>query len=174
MEMNLKGKYLTRIINNSKIGVYLFDRSDQVIFSKFSSKIGAVDFIDSVDPHDPGELIDITHYKIILNEMDIASVSVISTDCSSGYCVWLQLNPDNAEKFTDYTKNNIGHFLMIVEDGRVISSPSINAEIIDGSAMIEGDFTEDTANYLASIINSHRLPFGLKTISTKDRLHINW
>lgn len=50
-----------------------------------------------------------------------------------------------AKKFEDYTTKNVGKFLTILLDNRVISSPIINSPIPGGSGVITGAFTLESA-----------------------------
>src|SRR6266545_3268383 len=71
--------------------------------------------------------------------------------------VEFSLNPDGAEKFATLTGSNLGKPLAIVLDGRIMSAPRINARIRD-SGIIEGGFTEDSAQDLATVLRSGALP----------------
>jgi preprotein translocase subunit SecD len=71
--------------------------------------------------------------------------------------VEFSLNPEGAEKFSNLTGSNIGKPLAIVLDGRIVSAPRINARIRD-SGIIEGGFTEDSAQDLATVLRSGALP----------------
>ena len=71
--------------------------------------------------------------------------------------VEFSLNPEGAEKFSTLTGNNIGRQLAIVLDGKIVSAPRINARIRD-NGIIEGGFTEDGAQDLATVLRSGALP----------------
>jgi len=71
--------------------------------------------------------------------------------------VEFSLNPEGAEKFATLTGSNLGKPLAIVLDGRIMSAPRINARIRD-SGIIEGGFTEDSAQDLATVLRSGALP----------------
>ncbi len=71
--------------------------------------------------------------------------------------VEFSLNPEGSEKFSELTGSNIGKPLAIVLDGRITSAPRINARIRD-SGIIEGGFTEDSAQDLATVLRSGALP----------------
>jgi len=71
--------------------------------------------------------------------------------------VEFSLNPEGAEKFSNLTGSNIGKPLAIVLDGRIVSAPRINARIRD-SGIIEGGFTEESAQDLATVLRSGALP----------------
>ncbi|HVT59424.1 MAG TPA: protein translocase subunit SecD [Thermoanaerobaculia bacterium] len=67
------------------------------------------------------------------------------------------LNPEGAKVFGQLTGQNVGTGLAIVLDGRVMSAPKINSRIND-SGMIEGNFTQKTAEDLATVLRSGALP----------------
>ena len=81
--------------------------------------------------------------------------------------VGFEMNPDSAQIFGAYTRENIGRFLTIVLDKRVISSPRINAAISD-SGVIEGNFTVEEAQNLALQLQYGSLPIPLKIESTRQ------
>lgn len=65
------------------------------------------------------------------------------------YFVWGLLTEEGALKLARLTKAHIGESVAVMTDGRVISMPRINAEIIDGRVRIEGNFTEEEARSIA-------------------------
>lgn len=70
--------------------------------------------------------------------------------------------------FGDHTTNNVGKFLAIVLDKRVISSPSINSPITTGTGVIEGRFTIPEANNLAVQLRFGSLPIPLRIETTTN------
>ena len=101
-------------------------------------------------------------YHTILTGADLKSANVQMYN--SVPVVAFEMNADSAGTFGEYTKNNIGKYLTIVLDGKVISSPVINSEIPDGKGVIEGNFTIDTANSLAVQLKYGSLPVPLKIV----------
>jgi protein-export membrane protein SecD len=81
--------------------------------------------------------------------------------------VAFEMNPDSAQIFGEYTRQNIGRFLTIVLDKRVISSPRINAAISD-SGVIEGNFSIEEAQNLALQLQYGSLPIPLRIESTRQ------
>ncbi len=77
------------------------------------------------------------------------------------------LKPDYAKLFADYTAANIGKYLTIVLDGKVISSPVINSAIPDGQGVIQGSFTREEANSLAIQLRYGSLPIPLKVVESR-------
>jgi len=69
-----------------------------------------------------------------------------------------------AREFADLTKDNVGRRFAIVLDNQVISAPVIREPILGGSGEIEGNFTIQSAQDLATLINAGALPAGLKVI----------
>jgi len=73
----------------------------------------------------------------------------------------LEFNSEGTRLFADATRNNLGRPIMIWMDDEMISSPIVNSVISDGTAVITGNFTSETANLLATQIRQGSLPFGL-------------
>ncbi|WP_026834566.1 protein translocase subunit SecD [Eubacterium xylanophilum] len=79
--------------------------------------------------------------------------------------VKLTLTGKGAKKFATITGNHIGDALSIVYDGKVVSSPVIQAEITDGVAIISGSFDQfSQAEDMASTLRIGALPLELKNI----------
>jgi preprotein translocase subunit SecD len=72
--------------------------------------------------------------------------------------VELELTAKGAEKLASYSRKNIGHSLVLVKDGAVLSSPTVRAEIPGGKVWIQSNFTLGEANLLAAQLVG-RLPF---------------
>jgi preprotein translocase subunit SecD len=79
--------------------------------------------------------------------------------------VSIQFNSQGAEKFARLTTENTNKPFAIILDGQVISAPNINEPILGGSAIIEGNFTTETANQLAIQLNSGALPVKLTVVN---------
>lgn len=76
--------------------------------------------------------------------------------------VSFKFNAAGAQKFGEISRNNIGKRFAIVLDGKVITAPVIQAAILEGSGIISGRFTTETANDLAVLLRSGALPVPLK------------
>ncbi len=66
--------------------------------------------------------------------------------------------------FGDFTSANVGKYLAIVLDKKVISAPIINSAITGGSGIIEGNFTLDSAKTLSIQLKYGSLPIPLKIV----------
>jgi preprotein translocase subunit SecD len=78
--------------------------------------------------------------------------------------VEFRLNGAGARRFAQVTTENVGHPFAIILDNKVISAPRIDSPIIGGSGQITGNFTTESANQLALLLNSGALPAPLKVI----------
>ena len=72
-----------------------------------------------------------------------------------------------AKEFGDVTKANVKKPFAIVLDNKVISAPVIQEPIIGGSGQISGNFTVQTANDLAILLNAGALPAPLNVIEER-------
>ncbi len=81
------------------------------------------------------------------------------------YLVLLELNGDGKQKFADITQEFMGQPISIYMDDTLLSAPTVQAHITDGSAQITGNFTAEEATKLANQINGGALPFTLTVAS---------
>ena len=108
---------------------------------------GMLEFVDTgTDYFSPGEPIrtdgkpgsveeiasDETVYHTILTGADLKNVGVQLIEQQNRPVVVFEMTDEGGKIFADFTRNNIGKFLTLVLDGRVISSPRINSEIPNG------------------------------------------
>lgn len=73
-----------------------------------------------------------------------------------------------AQKFGQATAANVGKKFAIVLDGTVISAPNIQGPILGGNGQITGNFTTESANDLATLLNGGALPAPLKLMSEQS------
>jgi len=83
-----------------------------------------------------------------------------SLDENNRPAVSFSLKPDGATKFANFTGANIGRYLAIVLDTRVVSAPVIEGRIAD-EGRISGNFTQQEASDLALTLRSGALPASL-------------
>ncbi len=88
-------------------------------------------FSIGTDPIGPGDAIP-ADAELILNagDFDASHATIGPTD--QGTEVRLQLQPDAAQRFRDFTSRNLGGFIAISLNGSVVSVPVIQGEIPDG------------------------------------------
>lgn len=115
---------------------------------------------DEVEQSMPG-------FNKVLDGNDIVTADVRTQEDNYGgnkYVVRLQFTSEGAKKFAEATKRNIGKPIYIVYDNEIISYPTVNAEITDGEAVIEGNFTYESANSLATTIRLGKLKVELEDV----------
>jgi len=77
----------------------------------------------------------------------------------------LEFDSEGTQLFADATRANLGGPIMIWMDDEMISSPTVQSVITDGTAIITGNFTNETASLLATQIRQGSLPFELRVES---------
>ena len=107
-----------------------------------------------------------TVYHTIMTGKDLQQVQV-TQDRLGQYVIQFDLTPEGASIFAEHTAANVGKYLTIVLDKRVISSPVINSAIPDGQGIIQGSFTAESANALAVQLRYGSLPVPLKVVETR-------
>ncbi len=80
----------------------------------------------------------------------------------------VDFNSDGAKLFADITSQNVGRDLAIFLDGRLLSAPVIREKIADGTAIISGSFTAQSAKDLATNLNLGALPVPITLASTQS------
>ncbi len=81
--------------------------------------------------------------------------------------VAIEFQSQAATFFASYTASHIGESLCIVLDKQIISCPRIDSSIPTGEAVIQGNFTYDSANQLAVQLQYGALPVPLRIESYK-------
>ncbi len=82
--------------------------------------------------------------------------------------VGLKFNKKGTELFAAITKRNIGKPVGIFLDNIPLTTPTVQTEIPDGSAVITGNFTTDEAKKLTIAINSGALPLPIRLVEQKN------
>ena len=86
-----------------------------------------------------------------------------STAVGQGWEIRFDLTGDGSGTFSDVTTRLQGRQLAIVVDDQVISAPTVQSPITNGSGVITGSFTEARAKDLATQLNAGALPVELTT-----------
>ena len=87
----------------------------------------------------------------------------VTRDEFGSYVVSFTLTSDGRKMLSEYTTNNTGHYLGIVLDKVVISTPMVNAPITGGKGIIAGSFTQEAAESFAAYLRTNGpLPLPLK------------
>lgn len=88
-----------------------------------------------------------------------------SQDSTGQYLVLLDLTDEGGKTFASITEEYLQQQIAIYMDEIMLSNPTVQSVISDGSAQITGNFTAEEAVELANQINGGALPFDLETAS---------
>lgn len=81
--------------------------------------------------------------------------------------VGLEFNEEGREQFATVTQENTGEILGIFLDGIPIMLPVIQDAILDGQAVVSGQFTPDDAKLLATQLNAGALPIPITVLEQR-------
>jgi preprotein translocase subunit SecD len=87
-------------------------------------------------------------------------------DAATGqWLMEIHFDGSGALRLEEFTAAHVGDALGIVIDGKLISAPVINSAIPGGTAVIQGNFTEQEARGLAAQIGSGPIRIKLELLS---------
>ena len=104
----------------------------------------------------------------VLNGSDVDEASVVINSTNNAPVVSLKLTDEGTKKFAEATQANLNKTISIYMDDEEISSPTVNAVITDGNAIIEGSGSLDEAKNLAGLINAGALPVTVKAAQIEN------
>lgn len=105
--------------------------------------------------------------SIVLEGSDVADAKGTAYQNSQNgtqYAVSLTLTDEEASKFAEATKENVGKQIAIVYDSQIISAPTVNEAITGGQAQITGMSGIEEAQNLASYIRIGSLSLELEEL----------
>jgi protein-export membrane protein SecD len=97
---------------------------------------------------------------------DILRTAVATQDQFNQWTINFDLTSAGSQQFFEYTSAHIGQVLAIVLDGEVLSAPEIQAAI-QGSGVIQGQFTAEEAESLAIQMRYGSLPVPLRVVDIR-------
>ena len=109
-----------------------------------------------------------TVYTTVMTGDCLATASVTFSQNTNQPEISFQMKGQGVQIFGDHTSKNVGKYLAIVLDKRVISSPVINSAITGGSGVIQGRFTIPEATSLAVQLKFGSLPVPLRIETTTN------
>lgn len=115
----------------------------------------------------PGATTTPQNYHTVMTGAALDTVAVQAGALAGSYEIAFTLKPSGATVFSEYTSANVGKYLAIVLDKKVISAPIIKSAITDGQGVIQGGFTSDTANALAVQLRYGSLPVPVKVVESQ-------
>ena len=78
--------------------------------------------------------------------------------------VAVQFGREGTQRLAGITGDHVGQRLAMMLDERFYCAPVINEAIVEGSAVIAGNFTEDQADAVATALRSGSLPVAVKVV----------
>jgi len=117
--------------------------------------VSAIAFLQSFEPTE-------------LSGADLKRSSVQFDQQTGTPVVSLEFNPEGTKKFADITKDNVNGVLGIFLDGYPLMLPRINVPIIDGRAIITGEFGLEEAKNLSIQLNAGALPVPIEVIEQRS------
>jgi len=156
----------TVIIEDELIRIDLTNREDIELVLNVCVTQGILIFFNSDEPLPEGSSVP-ENPTVILSDQDITA-AYVSQDSLGQYIVALAFIESGSKQFADYTRDNIGRYLVIALDGVVISSPRVQSEVSGGEAVIQGNFTKENANQFASLLRNGRIPFPLTIVDVSE------
>ncbi len=109
-----------------------------------------------------------TIYRTVMTGKDLRTAQVTFQQTTNQPIIAFTLTDAGAKIFADYTTKNVNKYLAIVLDHKVISAPVIKNPITDGSGVIEGQFSLDSANNLVIQLRYGSLPIPLKVVESRE------
>jgi preprotein translocase subunit SecD len=108
----------------------------------------------------------ITADKIILEGSMLKSATLGLGDFG-GYRVDIAFDRAGSRLFAEHTARNVGRYLAISLDGKIISCPVINSAIPHGRGYISGSFTSTEARDLSTLLQSGSLQVPLTILQSR-------
>ena len=105
-------------------------------------------------------------YKTIMTGRDLTQVGT-TTDSTGAPAISFQLSTAGSQTFATYTSQNVGKILAIILDNVVLSAPSIQTAITQGSGIIQGKFTLSEAQNLTIQMRYGALPVPLEVVDRR-------
>lgn len=113
------------------------------------------------------ELLDGRPKKTDLSGKHLNTTNVVFGQQTSEPQVQIDFTSEGSSLFADITKRSVGERLAIVLDGIVIQAPFVETVIANGSAVISGGFTPESAKSLSIALNAGALPAPLELIEQR-------
>lgn len=106
--------------------------------------------------------------NVLVTGKHLKDAKAESVPNSQNFQIAISFDSVGAKQFGKATTANVGKPLVIVLDGKPISSPRVDTAITDGNAVITGSFTAKEAQDLAVLLRSGALPVSLKVIEKRS------
>lgn len=155
----------------AKMTFHLVDENADVQEAVRTGKVPAGDrlvYEDSRDPRSKASYPYLIKSRVDLGGELLVDAAATFDSRNNEPVVSFRFNAAGAQKFGEITHNNVGKRFAVVLDGKVITAPVMQVPILDGSGIITGRFTTETANDLAVLLRSGALPVPLKVVEERS------
>jgi preprotein translocase subunit SecD len=141
-------------------------KSDEIL--KLIGETAMLEFLDVGDtPLKDGQDVSKENYPVILTGADLDN-AFPTRDGMGRPAVGFSFKGDAGDVFGRFTQNNVGKYMAISLDKKIISCPVINAAIWGGKGIIEGgNFTVQGATLLANQIKGGALPVPVSVLESR-------
>ncbi len=82
--------------------------------------------------------------------------------------VSLKFDDEGTKLFADITKKDIGKRIAIYLDGEIITAPTVQSEILNGEAVVTGNYTVEQAKTLVKRLNEGALPVPISLVGQQS------
>ncbi len=163
--------YKRIVTYNNNFIIIQIDKKDEVVFGKnplkkFQQlcKTAHLTFreVDESKRDKNGDYLPIG--KIVVEGSDVKSATYQTNPQTGSSEVSMVFNPSGTAKFSAATERLIGRPIGIFMDDKLITAPTVEAQITNGMASITNIGTEEETKDLAAIISSGTLPFQFKVV----------
>ena len=165
----------TRLVNNNitDYEVYADNNNNQIIV-RFPWAADESDFDAAAAVQELGETALLSFCRnednkdvILSGAADIKSAQPGLDEEGNNYVVYLDFTSQGSAKFATATQEMLNKTISIWMDDQMISAPTVNSVITNGSAYITGMANAEEAKELADKINAGSLPFALTVDDSK-------
>jgi preprotein translocase subunit SecD len=98
----------------------------------------------------------------VFSSSPVASARIGGEEKTERQWVEIRFSSQAASQWAGATKRNIGHWLAMVIDQKVVCSPMVRDEIKGGNCAITGNFTSEEMAYMTALLNNGVLPLELE------------
>ncbi|MFO1067158.1 MAG: protein translocase subunit SecD [Geminicoccaceae bacterium] len=112
-----------------------------------------------------------SHEYVVKRKIDVSGEDLVDaqpTFQNGMPVVSFRFDTNGARKFAKITTENVNRLFAIVLDGKVISAPRIREPITQGSGVISGNFTVESANELAVLLRAGALPAPMTVVEERS------
>lgn len=119
-------------------------------------------------PDNPGEPFVVVKSRALLSGENLTRANAAFDPRDGSPVVSFRFDGYGTREFGRITQQNVNKRFAVVLDGKVITAPNIIEPILGGSGQIQGNFTVDSAEELASLLRAGALPAPLTVIEQRS------